>query len=367
MNILYDHYIFSTQKYGGISRYFYELITRLSEKPDAGIALFMGLHISKYGLEDYRNRFNRFFGVSRPEIPRTIKIFTLINSLILPGFANKSCIDIYHQTYYTRYLPRFNGARIVTVHDMIHELYPQYLSAHKTVSALKKWSVERAAGIICVSQSTKRDLIEIFNVPEEKIRVIYHGNSLVIDPGLLPEIKDPYILYVGQRGGYKNFRLLLEAYAKSPVVNSNFKLICFGGGPMQSEELMFIKETGIAGKILWHSGPDRLLANLYKYAAAFIYPSLYEGFGFPPLEAMHYGCPVVVSNRSSIPEVVGKAGLYFEPAKLDDLIVKLEKILSDGDLRKQLINFGYEQEAKYSWDKCAEETYKLYKDTLNTR
>jgi glycosyltransferase involved in cell wall biosynthesis len=108
-----------------------------------------------------------------------------------------------------------------------------------------------------------------------------------------------------------------------------------------------------------------MLANLYQFADTFVYPSLYEGFGIPPLEAMYYGCPVLASNTSSIPEVVGEAGHYFNPNSFDDLVRKLEQILSDSSLKRKLVEKGYEQESKFSWGKCAEETHSFYLSVIN--
>ena len=106
------------------------------------------------------------------------------------------------------------------------------------------------------------------------------------------------------------------------------------------------------------------MANLYKFATVFIYPSLYEGFGIPPLEAMHYGCPVLASNSSSIPEVVGSAGLYFDPTSTDDLVLQLEQLVSDDTLRQRLSLAGFQQEKLFSWDRCADQVFNFYKKVL---
>jgi len=200
-----------------------------------------------------------------------------------------------------------------------------------------------------------------YNVPEERIKVIYLGNPLNLEVTAPRIVDTPYILFVGLRGGYKNFDKLLTAYAQSKKLNKDFKLICFGGWKFIAHEQSLIRSLGLGDKVLHYSGPDQILANLYKYSAVFVYPSLYEGFGIPPLEAMHYGCPVLVSNTSSIPEAVGQAGLYFNPTSADDLSFHLDKILHDDTLRNELIRRGHEQENKFSWDVCAQETLKLYR------
>jgi glycosyltransferase involved in cell wall biosynthesis len=243
---------------------------------------------------------------------------------------------------------------------MIHELYPQQFSRRDPTARDKKKIVQNSDAVICISRSTKHDLMLYCNVPEERIKVIYLGNSLKLEVKSPRIVDAPYILYVGLRDGYKNFDLLLTAYARSEKINRDFKLVCFGGGQFNSHERSLIRSMNLGDKVFNYSGTDEPLANLYKYASAFIYPSLHEGFGIPPLEAMGYGCPVLVSNTSSVPEVVGQAGLYFNPTNVDDLTFQLDKILRDDMLRKDLIQQGYEQEKKFSWDRCAKETLKLY-------
>lgn len=362
MNILYDHEIFWLQKYGGISRYFYEIICRLAAHAGTDVSVFMGFHNNGYGLENYREQYYRFFGTARPIIPKTTRLFSKLNDLMFLFFKETTGFDIYHQTYYRKFLPGKGKKMIITMHDMIYELFPQEFSPNDPVPPLKKWTAEKADGIICVSESTKRDLIRLFRIPEHKIKVIYHGNSLTNKVTTPAVVSEPYILYVGLRFGYKNFKMLLDAYAKANRVREDFRLVCFGGGPLKPGEEKFISELNLTNKVIHISGSDDVLANLYNYASVFVYPSLYEGFGIPPLEAMHYGCPVLVSSTSSIPEVVGQAGLYFDPLSLDELVFKLEHVLYDDSLKKQLTKAGYEREKLFSWDKAADETLSFYKD-----
>ncbi len=363
MKILYDHQIFTIQKYGGISRYFYELISRLCQEAEVDVSLFLGFSVNEYGLESCHSRFDSFWGLKHRHIPKTIRIFSALNNALFRRFVRVSNADIYHPTYYKNPAHGFKGIRVLTVHDMIHELYPQCLPPREINTANdKEQAIRNADAIICVSQSTKRDMISHFKVPERKIKVIYLGNSLKKEIVSRRLVDSPYILYVGQRSGYKNFDLLLNAYARLEKVKRDFKLICFGGGQFTDHEFALIKSLGLDDTVLNYSGVDEILANLYQYASVFVYPSLYEGFGMPPLEAMHYGCPVLVSNSSSIPEIVGQAGLYFNPVDLDELMDKLYTILHDTAMRKQLTNAGLEQERKFSWDICAKETLAFYKE-----
>jgi glycosyltransferase involved in cell wall biosynthesis len=361
LNILYDHQIFSMQRYGGVSRYYYELISRLSAMPDVNVSLFQGLHINEYGIERYRDHFRHFWGHHWSAIPKTHFLFKAVNDVLFARVTSKWNSTLYHATYYTSLSNSYHGKRIVTVHDMIHERYPAYFSIRDMAGRDKKIAVARADGIICVSESTKRDLMHFLNVPGPKIRVIYHANSLLADVTLPPLISRPYILYVGQRQSYKNFLMLLSVYARTERINSHVDLVCFGSGPFTRAERQTIASHHLENKVSWHAGPDAMLANLYTHAAALIYPSLYEGFGIPLLEAMHYGCPVLASEASSLPEVGGDAVLYFPPTDEDALTTQLERILTDTALRDTMIRQGYAREKHFSWDTTAMETLRFYR------
>jgi len=360
MNIVYDYQAFSMQRYGGISRYFYELISRLCKEDEFAVYLFLGLYINEYGLSDYRDDYARLCGVKHRHIPRTVRVFDILNKLLFAPFLRTSYANIYHQTHYDGVSVAFPGKRVLTVHDMIHEFYPNLFTKRDRTSKNKKISIKRADAIICVSESTKNDLIRLCGVPKDRIRVIYHGNSLTPARQARSLLGKPYILYVGHRGAHKNFPLLREAYAAMRNINSTYSLVCFGGEPFSREERAILRSEGLEKKVLSISGNDQLLANLYQHAAVFVYPSLYEGFGIPPLEAMSCGCAVLASNTSSIPEVVGDAGVYFDPTSRDDLTFQLNRILGDDSFRSKLIARGYEQGKKFSWDRCANETMLLY-------
>jgi len=373
MRILYDHSVFQFQRYGGISRYFYEIITRLAVQENVDISLFQGFNINEYALSEHKSNFDSYWGYKwkcRKPVAKYLAhiLFSMPNKILLERYAHSSRIDIYHPTYYRKDLGKYNKTGIVlTVHDMIHELYPDQFIDSRFVIKAKKKSINAADQIICVSNNTKMDLMRIYDVPEEKINVIYHGNSLPESHGhLKPEdLKEtysltlPYILYVGDRKqSYKNFKMLLETYVTS--LSDRFDLVCFGGGNFNSHELKFIHNAKPPGKVIHLSGSDCLLASLYKNAFCFVYPSLYEGFGIPLLEAMGMGCPVISSNKSSIPEVVDKAALFFDPTSKESLLNGIESLEYNRSKRNKLINLGLEQEKKFSWNKSAHETFNVY-------
>lgn len=367
MKITFDHEIFSIQRYGGASRYFYELIVHLLKYPDADVSAFMGFFTNEYGLEKYKNEFNLFRGLKHKEIPKTKLLFIKLNNMMFPSFLKRSKPDIYHQTYYGDIVKKVNAKRIVTVLDMTHELFPDEFNQFDKTREDKKVAVQRADGIICISESTKNDLIRIFNVDPNIVKVVYLANSLDTNIKGKRIIEDDYIMFVGGRRGYKNFENLLKAYASSAEINQKLKLVCVGGGGFRPYELKMIEEAKLNDKVMYLSGGDEMLAGLYKYAFALVYPSKYEGFGIPPLEAMNFDCPVITTNISSIPEVTGDAALYIDPNSPGDIKDKILLLLHDGRLRSELVEKGRVQKEKFSWEKCAAETFSFYKEILNNR
>lgn len=318
-----------------------------------------GFHISEPGLGDVN--FQQYFGHRRPLIPKTGVIFSALSDFYFEKyFIRKYDYDIYHSTYYKLLASKFRGKRVVTVYDMIHERFNNPFYEKDPTVVNKKNICYSADGIICISQSTKNDLIEYLDIDEEKINVIYLANSLNKSNDFKRLVNDPYILFVGHRSGYKNFDVLFKAYCSNRSIKENFYLVCFGGGNFSKTEQALFDGYNVSGRLKQFAGPDRILTNLYSYASAFIFPSFYEGFGLPVLEAMHLGCPVIISDRSSLPEVAGSAGLYFNPESAEDLSEKLEKVLSDTKLRESLIIKGYQQEKKFSWDICAKNTLDFY-------
>ena len=371
MKIIYDHSIFQNQQFGGISRYFYELIRRMSPQDNIEVNLFQGLHVNEYDLSTDTIPYNSYAGL-KPKIKLSSLIrshlFIIPNKIMFDVFYKTSeDIDVYHPTYYYQGIKRHHKAPIVlTVYDMIHELYPKQLRYSKYTIKAKKASIEAADKIICISNNTKKDLMEIHDFPEDKIEVIHLASSLKkmdnpINVTSLHGIDKPYLLYVGDRkGAYKNFITLLEAFTST--LKNDYELVCFGGGPFNKDELNIIDRTGCRCKVTQLSGSDHLLASLYQNAFAFVCPSHYEGFGLPLIEAMGCGCPVIAANTSSIPEVVGNAGILFDPNHKEDLIEAIESLGNGTVERKELIATAFKRESKFSWDKTAKETLKVYED-----
>ncbi len=369
MNIAYDSQIFCAQTYGGISRYFSEIATRISRLPEAQVIVVAPMSVCAY-LQNVPSEIVTGFKAPRVKHFRFAqRVFgVLAGDLMLRARAP----DLIHETYFSPYRLGPNRARrVITIHDMIHEKFTaSFPKADKTASH-KANAAKRADHVICVSESTRRDAIEILGLSPEKITVVHHGFSLMgkVSGDSIGVAKQaftrPFLLYVGHRGGYKNFLRLLEAYASSEALVDSFQLVCFGGGPLLVDELEVINRLGLGdGYVLQLTGNDELLSSLYTKASAFIYPSIYEGFGIPPLEAMAHDCPVICSQTSSIPEVVGNAGEYFDPSDIDSIRGAIERVMGSQDLRNRLILKGRDRLKHFSWDRCAEETYEIYKKLL---
>ena len=301
---------------------------------------------------------------------KIVKALFLWSQLFLPlnlifNSKNDVCFSPAH------YIPRFSTIPIVvTIHDLSFHYYPNDF-LKRDLFKLKNWtkySVKNAKKIIAVSQSTKQDLIRFYDISEDKIQVIYNGfekniTNSQLDTKVIQKIKkQSYILYVGTLQPRKNLERLIEAF--SLVKNKNLDLVIVGKRGWMFEEILEApKKYGVSGRVKFlDSVSDEELPNLYRNALCFILPSLYEGFGLPILEAMKYGCPVLASNVSSLPEAGGDAALYFDPENTGDIARSLESIIQNSELRKDLIKKGYQQVKKFSWEKSAKETLKVLED-----
>jgi len=317
MKIAYNSQIFRMQEYGGISRYVVNLARRVAREEQ--VVVSAPLYINNYLAELPRELVRGMRMTWRPSRGARLVdwVGTTLDRMIISGVSP----DVLHETYYSyRSVAPVSTPKVLTVYDMIHERYSNWFAPNDDTARRKAASVSRASHVICISENTRRDLIDYCRIDPDKVSVVHLGYE-VLDEGAVTNTADltmnnsaPYILYVGDRIGYKNFKALLRAYAGSAWLRANFRLVCFGGGQFRSDELELMGELSIEhDHIEQVGGGDDVLAGYYRNAAAFVYPSLYEGFGIPPLEAMALGCPVICSNTSSIPEVVGDAGEYFDP------------------------------------------------------
>lgn len=367
MKVAFDSQIFSSQRFGGISRYFSELANHLTACGQERVSCLINSPVHINGYLMHSNKELKIIGASVPAIPRTGGIYRGINRLISPIVFRLCKPDIVHETYYSpKSLTPPSCKSVVTVYDMIHELYPECFLAHDRTTEYKKKAVNRADHVICISENTQKDLIRLFGVAPEKTTVVHLGFALTqCGQAALPSQNHPFLLYVGSRRGYKNFERLLAAYASHPELRDNFDLVAFGGGAFKARELEIIRSLKLSSShVRQMSGDDGVLSALYGQAAMFVYPSLYEGFGIPPLEAMSFNCPVACSNTSSIPEVVGNAAIQFDPLDSDSIANALIILASDSALRAKLIDRGRDRVARFSWEQCAKQTLDVYRALL---
>ena len=366
MKILYDHQAFTGQRYGGVARYFHDLMESLSKM---GIGIELALQFSN----------NEYLKNSSIRIPRQFRnIFGFMPTSMLVSRTNRlnsiyriqrGKFDVFHPTFFHHYFLHHieNKPFVITYHDCIKEKF----NLNHIDNASKEQKQElltRAAKIIAVSENTKKDLLELYDVKADKIDVVYHSTDFMKhqQPAHF-HLKTPekYLLYVGARNDYKNFDGLLKSLKPVLKKHADVVLLCAGGGNFTEQEMVMMKVLGIENQVIHqHFYSDNTLFALYQRAIAFVYPSTYEGFGIPILEAFACGCPVVLSNASCFPEVAEDAALYFEATNKDDLSHKLEEIILDSELRKTLIDKGLKRQNAFSAEKKAKETFEVYKSVL---
>lgn len=364
MKIAFDHQIFNLQSYGGISRYYTVLAQELLNlKQD--VRIFSGVHRNNY-LQDLSSDVVK--GVKLTSYPpKTARVFQIFNHYLVDHQINNWKPELVHETYYSLIpFSRSSILRVTTVYDMIHELFPETFSVRDQTSNWKRKTFDRVDHIISISQSTKNDLIELFGIDEDKISVVHLGVDAASFSDYRPRINNtserPFLLHVGGRAGYKNFSAVLSAMASSKQLKNDFDLVAFGGGIFTTDEKALISSLEFTeGQVRQVGGHDDTLIELYHQATAFVYPSLYEGFGLPPLEAMACSCPVISSNTSSMPEVIGDACEYFTPSSVDDIRRAIESVVYSSNRIVELKKLGLERVQLFGWDKCARETLNIYK------
>lgn len=360
MKVFFDHQIFSMQRFGGISRYFANIHNYLNRHGHSDSRI-LALYTRNHYVRNLQFPLNNFCGELLLKKQRKLERW---NKRYSRYIINKNDFDLLHPTYYDPYfLSNLKKPFVLTVHDMIHELFPEYFSPYDQFVPFKRTTITKADHIIAISQSTKKDLQQIFNIPDHKITVVYHGymqNHHEDDPTFTPPYQD-YLLYVGDRGtGYKNFARFIRAV--QPLMNRyNINLICTGGGDWGVAERELLIRAGIQDRTMQISATEAQLNMLYQKAVAFVFPSLYEGFGFPILEAFKNNCPVITSNTSCFKEVGGEAAAYFDPYQQEDMTHVIESVISNDDKATLLKNRGRQQLSLFSMHKCMESTLEVYR------
>lgn len=326
-----------------------------------------------------------------------IRWYSWQEQFIMPFLVAREKLDLIHYPHFN--VPIMTPVKfVVTIHDLILTHFPTLRAT--TLSSLMyrfknlayrlviSTAVRRARRIITVSEFTKKDLIQKFTVKSEKIKVTYEGvadlatgkDRLFVakldKEGVLKSYNiygSEFLLYVGNAYPHKNLDFLLNVFKDLLITRPKLRLVLVG-----KEDYFYKRLHGLAAALgLWRSGdsaspvvfagyvPDKDLETIYREALAYIFPSKYEGFGLPPLEAMAKGCPVVSSDRGSLPEILGGAAQYFNPDDRQDAFSKIQYILTNEEVRKSFRQLGLEQSKKYDWQRCARETFNIYKEVLN--
>lgn len=375
MRILYDDQIFIYQRWGGISRYFAKLIAHLPADctPVVGVSVSPNVHAVELelpGVKPYRGLWAEDgvlpAGLARGRLVRKLREAHLrrLNRPHLHALLRRNPPDVLHITldFDDDWLPLLGDIPFVyTVHDLIPERYwqsPVYFEQRKRLAA-------RAARLIAVSENTRRDCVHFFGVPESKVEVIYHAPTLPAPS--VEETADtssaPFLLYVGTRNRQKRFAWLVEALVPLLRERPALRLVCTGAS-FTRRETVLLRRLGIARRVSAEFYDDADLARLYGQASAFIYPSEYEGFGLPILEAFVAGCPAVLAEASCFPEVGGDAALYFAPEDADSLRACLVSVLDDPAQRAALIERGRARAAQFTWEETAARTAAVYRHVI---
>lgn len=378
MKVLFDSQIFDVQKFGGASRCFCELIKSFPSNVIAQISIKVNCNIH------LRNAClcSKAFGGNTGLLSRFGVLSCKILHKLLPcmmddirslnikksiEYLERGDFDVFHATFCdTYFLPHLKGKPfVITVHDLIPELFSGCFAKDDIQITTRKKLADKASAIIAVSEQTKKDLIQLYSIPERKITVVYHAGpakEVVIGP---PLVKDPYFLYMGMRGSYKNFDQLVIDFSLFARSHPKVKLVCTGHPFSPQEKELFVKYK-ISESIFHLEANDIQIKNLYANAIGFIYPSLYEGFGIPILEAFAYGCPVLLNNKSCFPEIASNAGVFFNSdAHCSNIAEKMEEVYNlTNEERKILIDKGYKRLLEFSWEKSAKKMSEVYASVI---
>ncbi len=383
MKVLYDPQAFDMQTHGGVSRCFAELYAHRPAFVDASISIkeTNNVYLKDLGFPEAGDVYKHFLCAKDTKLKHFLFKLTynlkygkfsrwdkrpLINQYETESVIKRGDFDIFHPTFYDDYFLRLIGKKpfIITVHDMIPEIFSIDHSQAKQKLAV----IPKAAHIIAVSGQTKKDLVRIMNVPEEKVSVVYHGaDEEPYIPSSTAPFAEEYILYVGSRYVYKNFTAFCKSCVGILKRHPQLKIVCTGV-PFSPEEIQLFESLGIKDRMVHRFVQTRQeLFDLYHYAITFVYPSKYEGFGIPILEAYKADCPVMLNRASCFPEIAGDAAVFFDlNSEKSDFEEQFETLYRlTGDERGELIQRQRERMKLYSWSKSAAQLADVYKDVLN--
>jgi glycosyltransferase involved in cell wall biosynthesis len=361
----------------GIGKHVACLIAELATKVTPEDGMTFVIFCEHRNVEPIRN-LSPIFEVIGVNIPH----YSLREQLIFPYVLGRARLDLMHFPHFNAPI-LYRGNIVVTIHDLILTFYP----GKSAVSGFKEFAykttlgsvVNKAKRIIAVSKHTKKDLIELMGIDEEKITVVYNGVDEVFFEKQSPEkiketakkigIPGKYLLYLGLHREHKNLGRLVRAFGE--MVSRGYPGTLVLGGkedPRTNEAREAVRELGLKNRVIFPGHMDFSdVLPLIQGAEIYVMPSLYEGFGLPILEAMASGVPVAASKTTSLPEVGGKAVQYFHPLRVDVMARAMEEIVKSKRIQAEMIRLGYEQVKKFSWGKMADETLATYREVLGKK
>lgn len=358
MKIILDNIIFPLQKSGGISNVWFEFLYRIIQEKNIKLSFL-----------DFENQNIFFQKLLQDNYPANIKHYQqFIERYRNPRLNEIHERFIFHSSYY-RICKNPHAINITTVHDFTYEYYNHGL-AKFIHSWQKRQAILKSDHIICISENTKKDLLRFIpNINPQKISIVYNGVSndyhTIPSPETLNTLPFPplsYVVFVGSRAKYKNFKLTVQAISKTSL---NLVIV---GSFLDSEEQSMLKKYFQKNNRIYCTGyiDNSQLNIIYNNAYVLLYPSIYEGFGIPVLEAQKAGCPVIAYNSSSIPEIIGNTTLLMQEISIKEIHEKLA-ILKDNIIRSKIIAQGIKNAQRFSWDKMYNDIIKIYQEVWESR
>lgn len=365
MRIFYDHQVFSLQSHGGATRVFSEIIRYMNTQRMITTDVLLGFSGTRADFGAMVSPPGRLIHPGGALFERGVLNYAtneMVSALLGPLLGK---YDVYHSTYF-RFLPTIRAKhRVATHHDCVQEMFPHLFPNSRRIFLWKKEMYSKADLILCVSAASRTDLLRFYNIPEGKAIVVHNGVSpMVQEPHGEAELREvisgEFLLYVGTRHLYKNFDGLLQAYAISGL-KQDYILLAIGGGPPNAEHRELIKQLGLDGRVKFVPiASAALLAEAYASAALLVYPSLYEGFGMPPLEAASLGCVSLVAANPATIEICQDAAFFFDPSVLEDFSSMLTVALTDTGGRIARIQRAKDLLKIYTWEACGRKTLEAY-------